>query len=119
MKTFAKQILFVFFAVSLAACGGKTSENKAETETTVEADPAVKASYDEYVALIGKAVSLVEKVKKGEGAAHQEWVISVPKIKSLALELQRNSDKLTKAQNDSIVELAKKYAEATLAVDAK
>lgn len=119
MKKFIVQILLALFMVSLVACGGKSNGNKTETQTTVEADPAVTASFEEYVSLVEKSLALVEKINKGDAAARQQWVVSVPKINSLSLELQRSSDKLTKEQNDKVLELSQKYAQATRTFESK
>lgn len=117
MNKFVLQIFIAVFAFSFAACSGNSKADKSETETTIQADPAVQASFDQYVTLVDKSLSLVEKIKKGDAAARQEWVVNNAKIKSLALELQRASESLTKEQNAKIVELAKSYAETATAID--
>ncbi len=119
MRKFLMGLLSVMLLFTVTGCGqSEKAKQQAEEAKKVEeakleeAKQAATAIFDDYVKSSERLLEIVDKVVKEDRNAIQEYVTLNNKLKKAALDLTKQSELLTKEQNDKVAELAKKLAEA-------
>lgn len=119
MRNFLMGLLSVMLLFTVTGCGQSEKAKqqaeeakKAEEAKLEEAKLAATAIFDDYVKSSERLLEIVDKVVKEDRNAIQEYVTLNNKLKKAALDLTKQSELLTKEQNDKVAELAKKLAEA-------